>query len=381
MNGIFHIRDDGQLVSMDETPYDSEGLLQELLARYPDLLPGAQVDSGEPRRWLLITREMGVPGDEGAGDRWSLDHLFLDQDGVPTLVEVKRSTDTRIRREVVGQLLDYAANAVVYWPVEGLKAAFEMRCAREEKDSEAELTRLIGPTADPEAFWQHVKTNLQAGRVRLLFIADEIPDELRRVVEFLNGQMDPAEVLALEVKQYAGQGGRTLIPRLIGQTVQAQQKKTTSRDARQWDEPSFFGVLETRSDPRETQVARALLEWGRKRMSRIWWGRGSQTGSFVPILTVGGNEFRPVRVWHGYSTAQVELNFPHAHPPPFDNDAGRLELIERLNRVPGISLGRDVVSKYPNVRLTDIAEAGVLEAFLEVLDWAVGRVKAATGSA
>jgi hypothetical protein len=39
---------------------------------------------------------------------------------VPTLVEVKRSDDTRIRREVVGQMLDYAANGVVYWPGEVL---------------------------------------------------------------------------------------------------------------------------------------------------------------------------------------------------------------------------------------------------------------------
>ena len=45
------------------------------------------------------------------GGRWLVDRLFLDQDGVPTLVEVKRSSDTRIRREVVGQLLEYAANA------------------------------------------------------------------------------------------------------------------------------------------------------------------------------------------------------------------------------------------------------------------------------
>ena len=55
------------------------------------------------------------------GNRWSLDHLFLDQEGIPTLVEVKRGTDTRIRREVVGQMLDYAANAIVYWPVEELR--------------------------------------------------------------------------------------------------------------------------------------------------------------------------------------------------------------------------------------------------------------------
>lgn len=36
-------------------------------------------------------------------------------------MEVKRSTDTRIRREVVGQMLDYAANGVRYWPAEELR--------------------------------------------------------------------------------------------------------------------------------------------------------------------------------------------------------------------------------------------------------------------
>jgi hypothetical protein len=64
---------------------------------------------------LLVRREAGVPEAEGAADRWFLDHVFLDGEGVPTLVEVKRSTDTRIRREVVGQMLDYAANILAHW--------------------------------------------------------------------------------------------------------------------------------------------------------------------------------------------------------------------------------------------------------------------------
>jgi hypothetical protein len=34
----------------------------------------------------------------------------VDEAGVPTLVEVKRSSDTRARREVVARMLDYAAN-------------------------------------------------------------------------------------------------------------------------------------------------------------------------------------------------------------------------------------------------------------------------------
>ena len=85
---------------MQEAPYDSESLLQKLLADHPDLLAGDQINAEEPRRWLLITREMAVPGEQDGAGRWSLDHLFLDQDAIPTLVEVKRSSDTRIRREV-----------------------------------------------------------------------------------------------------------------------------------------------------------------------------------------------------------------------------------------------------------------------------------------
>jgi hypothetical protein len=84
-----------------------------------------------------VKREAGVPDREAGGSRWSLDHLFLDQEAVPTLVEVKRGDDTRIRREVVGQMHDYAANGVVYWPAERLRTDFEARCAKEGRDAAA----------------------------------------------------------------------------------------------------------------------------------------------------------------------------------------------------------------------------------------------------
>lgn len=83
---------------------------------------------------------------------------------MPTIVEVKRSTDTRIRREVIGQMLDYAANGVVYWSVDRLRAEFETK-----PESEQAISYLLeDPDADPEEFWQKVKTNLQAGKVRLI---------------------------------------------------------------------------------------------------------------------------------------------------------------------------------------------------------------------
>jgi len=216
---IFNIQDDGQLIEMEEKPFANEDLFQKLLARYPNLLAGDQILSSSPRRWLLIKREKGVPSEEGGGERWSLDHLFRDQDSVPTLVEVKRSSDTRIRREVVGQMLEYAANAVAYWPVEKMQAEYERSCEREGMDPEQRLTQFLGEDGDPDDFWQKVKTNLQAKRIRLLFVADAIPLELRRIVEFLNDVTDPVEILAVEIKHYVGQGLKTLVPRVIGQTA------------------------------------------------------------------------------------------------------------------------------------------------------------------
>jgi len=179
--GIFLLQDN-KLVGLNETQYEVESLLQELLASYPDLLVGNQVDPQSPRRWLHVSREAGIPGEEGGAGRWSLDHLFLDQDGVPTLVEVKRSTDTRIRREVVGQMLDYAANSVAYWPVDRIRLEFERTCERRQTDPEEVLNDFLAGHSESEEFWQTTQLNLQAGKIRMIFVADVIPLELQRIV-------------------------------------------------------------------------------------------------------------------------------------------------------------------------------------------------------
>lgn len=375
--GLFVIKEDGKLVGLTETRYDSESLLQELLARHPDLLAGDQMDADQPRRWLLVTREVGVPDDPDGADRWSLDHLFIDQDAVPTLVEVKRSSDTRIRREVVGQMLDYAANAVLHWPVETIRAAFERRCEREVLSPDEEMGRFLGPESDGDVFWQKVKTNLQAGRVRLLFVSDAIPAELRRIVEFLNQQMDPAEVLGVEIRQYSGQGLKTLLPRLVGQTAQAEHKKAagTAR-GRRWDEASFFAQLADRGDEREMRVARALFDWGRRKMTRTDYGQGAKMGSFIPILEKGDVWFTPIRVYTGYKAAYVELPLGGngMKAPPFDAAQKRLELVRRLKEIPDVRLAEDV-SRLPSIDLVVLAESDRLARFLECIEWAVRLVE------
>ena len=223
--GIFIVREDGGLETLREQPYLDEADLQRLLAQHRSIMPGDQVDADSPRRWLLVRSEAPVSlGSEDGLSGW-LDHLFLDQDAVPTLVEVKRSSDTRIRREVVGQMLDYAANAVVYWPVETIRAWFEKTCDENGEMSADKLSEFLGSEQDEQSFWAAAKTNLQAGCIRLLFVADSIPPELGRIIEFLNEKMDPTEVLGIEVRQFVGDSLRTLVPRVIGQTAQTERKE------------------------------------------------------------------------------------------------------------------------------------------------------------
>lgn len=277
MAAIF-LKQGDQLAEMVEQPYEAEDVLQRLVADYPNLLAGDQ-DGGDRNRWLLVQRELGVASEVDGGNRWSLDHLFLDRDGVPTLVEVKRSTDTRIRREVVGQLLDYAANGSAVRDRETIRSRFEARCSDLGKTSEAVLNEFLGVEADAAAFWERVGTNLSAGKLRLVFVADQIPSELRRVVEFLNEQMNRTEVLALEVKQYKERNGDriTLVPRLLGQTEAAKQAKGVSSRARapKWDEESFETAAREKSGDvgaiRMMDLYRKLRDHG----ARVFFGQGA----------------------------------------------------------------------------------------------------------
>lgn len=51
-------------------------------------------------------------------------------------------------------MMDYAANGVVYWPVDRLRAEFETRCAAEGKDPAVEFARALGEDLDLEEFWE-----------------------------------------------------------------------------------------------------------------------------------------------------------------------------------------------------------------------------------
>ena len=360
---IFLVRDNDELVEMNEQKYESEARLQDLLTKYPDLLAGDQMLSDSPRRFVLIKPEAGVPSEEEGSDRWSLDHLFVDQDGIPTLVEVKRSTDSRIRREVVGQMLDYAANSVVYWPIEEIRARFYAHW----DDPSRELEGLLGRDFDEEEFWEKVATNLKAGKVRLVFLADAIPPELRRLVEFLGEQMTPAEVFAVEVKQFLGKDGlQTLVPQVVAQTS---APKHEARPGKNWDEDSFFAELEVRG--REfVAPAKKVMAWANERGLEISWGKGRQTGSFTPTFSYDGAVHRVFSVW---TSGHLQMHFGDLKfRPPFDDQDTRLGLLARVNKATGAQLPEDGATRYPSFFVSEVSD---MDGLLSTFDWAMDSIR------
>lgn len=371
MSGVIYLLNNNEdLVELREAVYDSEDLLQSLLAKYPSLLAGEQINDAEPRRWLLISREAGLPSQEEAGARWSVDHLFLDQDGIPTIVEVKRSSDTRIRREVVGQMLDYAANAVMYWPVESIQAMFETRCEKEGTNSNDKLAEFLNNETQSDSFWEQVKTNLQAGKIRLIFVADEISIELRRIVEFLNGQMDPAEVIALEVKQFIGKDIKTLVPRALNRTTEKHKDSTIRR---KWDEPSFLAELESRQGKTEANVAKDLLEWAKKNSLRIWWGEGKQDGSFYPLLDHASETYWTFAIWT-YGRIGIQF-FMMKKKPQFADDDKREMIRLKLNNITGVSISANDISRSPGIPLSALLNPNSLKQFKEIFQDIINEIR------
>ncbi|MGL6096355.1 MAG: hypothetical protein ACRC7O_11240 [Fimbriiglobus sp.] len=378
MNGaIFLVRPGEALVELRESPYDSENVLQRLLADYPALLAGDQMNPTDPRRWLFVSQEMGVPDSENTGDRWSLDHLFLDQDAVPTLIETKRSSDTRIRREVVGQMLDYAANAVVYWPIEKVRSAYERTCQSRGVDASVTLSDFLRESIPTDDYWRQVDTNLKAGRIRMVFVADEIPATLRRIVEFLNGQMDPAEVLAVEVQQFVGESIRTLVPRVVGATAEAEaRKRPPVSGGTAWTDALFRESLRDAGHPELEHVLHAVQAWAESRGLRSYWGKGA-SGSYAPYLASSGRKL--VCVYFGTDRA-CSVAFTHVQDVPgFQSEERRRELAEKLNQIAGVELPTDRLAGWRTFPTAALVPPESLTRFLAVLDWYFATVRTAIG--
>ncbi|MFI5803475.1 hypothetical protein [Streptomyces sp. NPDC051561] len=357
------------LQTLEPAGFETEAEFQELLARHPRVLDFGSLTDGQPLRLVLVAREMGVPTSAETGRTFSLDHLFVDADGVPTLVEVKRASDTRIRREVVGQMLDYAANGARYWPAALLQRTFEETCTLDGRSLDQAYGDLLGDQS-PEDFWTTVEERLAAGQMRLLFVADRIPLELRAIVEFLNRQMRQTDVYAVELTQYRGGGDlRVLVPRIHGEVATAAKSPSGRRSSQRTTRADMETAMRDRLAPDLHAAATALLDHAATK------GRPEGGTAKYPSMSVYypvGDRQVPVWTLSLYDSGKTELAFSFGsitHHLGHDGTSAFAEALPRAGdlKTKLVTQREKGYKGWPSVSLADLtAEPG-----------AVGRVLAA----
>ena len=195
--------------------YD-EAWLQRLLHDHPTLLPIEQIEASY---WPATPICMELPVASGF-----IDNLLLTPDGGVVIVEAKLWRNPQARREVVGQVLDYAKDlsALDY---DGLQA----RVRTALKAPTADLFRLVHPSADPSeeaAFVDAVSRNLRLARLLALICGDGIQEGAEQLSEFLQRHLGLHFTLGLvemSLWREPVSGAVLVQPRILARTLQIER--------------------------------------------------------------------------------------------------------------------------------------------------------------
>lgn len=185
--------------------FEDEASLHALIAQSPHVLPL----SGAPR--LVV---VGSHVQLGANEA---DVIAVEPSGRLVLIEVKLAKNADARRAVVSQILSYAAfvrgltaeqleSAILSQHLK-LRAYDNLAAAAAEADQEGSF--------DPQEFYGGLEESLASGAFRLVLVLDDAPDELVRLVGYLE-DMGPNLVLDLvTVANYELDGSRLLVPQRV----------------------------------------------------------------------------------------------------------------------------------------------------------------------
>lgn len=320
------------------TGYENEAALQEILYSHPTLVPGV---FGEP----VACREFH-------SDVGPADVVIIDAEGSITLVECKLASNSQIRREIVGQTLDYASRM---WQMS--IESFEERWRRAERSGQSLLVALD----DSEGrIREAVAENLSLGRFNLVLAVDRINDDLKRIVEYLNLVTVPTVgVMVVEFARVVDGDTEMLIPRTYGtELVETKAKSTGAKH--QWSQQEYLDWCEA-NDPTGAPIMRTLLEALESAGFTVYGGRASSPSLNVGITVPGLGRKFPICLYTDLARgALVEVRFSDFKKDPLLVD----QFAELVSAVPGIPVPIDVVraagySKRPNVPVKEFTHESV----------------------
>ncbi|MCE2518999.1 MAG: DUF4268 domain-containing protein [Alphaproteobacteria bacterium] len=187
-----------------------EETLRDLLFEHPQALPIAQIDTSYDGL-LPVCRELSTP----AG---FVDALYVNRLGNLTLAEFKLWRNPQARREVIGQILDYAKD-LASWDYEDLQREVS-RALKRPGNVLWELVANADSTVGEAAFVDNVTRHLRRGEFLMLIVGDGIREGAANIVEFVQRHSGLQFNLALVEAAIWRDGADRLIvqPRVLART-------------------------------------------------------------------------------------------------------------------------------------------------------------------
>ena len=189
---------------MKPAGFPAEKALHDLIADAPQLLPL----SGQP--------QLAVVGKEVALGSNYADVIAIETTGRPVVVEVKLAQNAEARRAVVAQVLTYAAHMYQLTPADfATILSSHLRARGFETLADAARGADQSGAFDVEDFERSLADHLQAGSFRLVLVLDSVPEELVRLVGYLENVTDKLVVDLVTVSMFDVNGSSILVPQRV----------------------------------------------------------------------------------------------------------------------------------------------------------------------
>lgn len=227
------------------------------------------------------------------------------------------------------------------------------------------LSEFIGE-GDPEEFWRRVDSNFKAGRIKLVFVADNIPRELARIVEFMNDQMR-ADVRAIELRWFSDGMVTTLNPRVIGETERAAAAKAAVKGGAPVDRAGWitkhlspFGDDNIRAAERFVQIVEGA--GGRADVA------STQGSIYAAFSGSDGKPLYPFNLWTVKAGGQLSLSLGYLAPrSAFADQAVRQRLYDRAVAIFG-SLSTKTLNGFPGTPIVGLNDPKIADGFRDLLE-------------
>ena len=152
-----------------------EATLQDLLFRFPQTLPISDIDPAYGGA-VPICKELSLPSGYA-------DALYCNQLGRLTLTEFKLWRNPQARREVIGQILDYAKD-LAGWGYEDLQRQVSLATGK-SGNVLYDSVRKHHPEVEEAGFVDNVVRHLRRGEFLLLIVGDGIREGAADIVDFV----------------------------------------------------------------------------------------------------------------------------------------------------------------------------------------------------